>query len=533
MTMSPRVGATLTERVNALESAVGLARGKAPDTVVNAADEAVLRARRRIGHGTPFTIVALAGPTGAGKSSLFNALAGAELADVDVAPSADRAHACVWGPGGDELLDILRIDFRHHVDAEPDLDGLLLIDLPDLEAREIDPATIERLIDFADLTVWVLDPDGYSDAEFHRSYIRPLARYGDVMRFLFNKSDRIDHQDGIDGATNELCALIGRHGIEGAVVLPTSSQTVAGTANARALLVDVVAERGRTLAEVDELLRGAASALTTTGGLAGMGSQVRADLIERMGSAIGLTTSGEIAAQQYVHDGALATGWPPLRLYRRYFPANKPLLGSAERQNVIVSEVDAAVRVAGDRCAEGLTPPWDDLVHEAAVANLDDVIDALELVSLRTSRVHKRKPEWWTWLGWAQKICWAMTLVGLLWMGLAGLVELTGGDGSSVAPGSGVGTLRLPGLMALVGAFGGVLLGLGSLVRIKRRAAHKAKQTRGHLRRGVADIAQSEVVRPIDAVLSDHAQLERLLAQAAPGEKVVRRSRRSRQSATA
>ena len=45
--MSPRVGTSLTERVDALEAAVGLARGKAPAAAVNRADEAVARAWER------------------------------------------------------------------------------------------------------------------------------------------------------------------------------------------------------------------------------------------------------------------------------------------------------------------------------------------------------------------------------------------------------------------------------------------------------------------------------------------------------
>ncbi|MDH3704825.1 MAG: hypothetical protein OES57_02090 [Acidimicrobiia bacterium] len=525
--MSPRVGTNLTERVNALEAAVGLARGKAPDADVNAADEVVARCRRRVGHGTPFTVVALAGPRGAGKSSLFNALAGAELADVDVAPAVDRAHACVWGPGGDELLEQLRIEHRHHVDADGELDGLVLIDLPDLEAREIDPATIERLMGFADLTVWVLDPDHYSDAEFHRSYIRPLARYGDVMRFLFNKSDRIDHADGINGATEELCALIGRDGIEGAVVLPTSSQTQAGVSNARTMLVDVVADRRRTMAEVDEELRVAARRLSSTGGRSSMGSAIRGELIEQLGDAIGIVPSGEVAGRQHVHDGSLATSWPPMRLYRRYRPAVIPHMGHDDRSTVVVSEVGRAVRLTGERCAEGLPEPWDGLVREAAVDHLDDVIDALELVSLRTSRVHKRRPQWWTWVGWAQRALWAITLVGVAWLALLGVVEVFGGDASAMAP-TVVGRLRLPGLLVLVGGIGGIGLAVASTVRIKQQAGHRAKRTRGHLRRGVADIAQSEVVRPIETVLSDHAQLERLLAQVGPGDNVVRKGRRKR-----
>ena len=46
------------------------------------------RAGDRLGLGLEATVVALAGPTGAGKSTLFNALAGAD-ARADGRPPAD------------------------------------------------------------------------------------------------------------------------------------------------------------------------------------------------------------------------------------------------------------------------------------------------------------------------------------------------------------------------------------------------------------------------------------------------------------
>jgi len=51
------------------------------DDDVGAARAVVQRAGHRLGLGLETTVVALAGPTGAGKSSLFNALAGTEKAD--------------------------------------------------------------------------------------------------------------------------------------------------------------------------------------------------------------------------------------------------------------------------------------------------------------------------------------------------------------------------------------------------------------------------------------------------------------------
>jgi predicted GTPase len=47
------------------------------------------RAEDRLGLGEDFTVVAFAGSTGSGKSSLFNAVAGLEIARVGGSPTDD------------------------------------------------------------------------------------------------------------------------------------------------------------------------------------------------------------------------------------------------------------------------------------------------------------------------------------------------------------------------------------------------------------------------------------------------------------
>ena len=64
-----------------------------------AAHTLVERAGARLALSRDHTVVALAGATGSGKSSLFNALARLELSPVGVRrPTTGVAHACVWGP---------------------------------------------------------------------------------------------------------------------------------------------------------------------------------------------------------------------------------------------------------------------------------------------------------------------------------------------------------------------------------------------------------------------------------------------------
>src|SRR6185436_16062527 len=103
------------------------------------------RAAERTALSQEHTVVALAGTTGSGKSSLFNALARLELSQAGFRrPTTSAAHACVWGAHpADALLDWLGIpgDHRFHRDSGLDSDdarlrGLVLLDLPDFDSVE-------------------------------------------------------------------------------------------------------------------------------------------------------------------------------------------------------------------------------------------------------------------------------------------------------------------------------------------------------------------------------------------------------------
>ena len=178
-------GSELGDRIEGLEQA---ARGRPRSS---------RRPRRRRGRGggargsrparaltADHTVVALAGATGSGKSSTFNALAGVELSSVGVRrPTTSWATACVWGQeGADELLEYLGIAPRHQVMRDSLLDlgkedsalqGVVLLDLPDHDSTEVSHhLEVDRLIELADLMVWVLDPQKYADA----ADPRPLPR---------------------------------------------------------------------------------------------------------------------------------------------------------------------------------------------------------------------------------------------------------------------------------------------------------------------------------------------------------------------
>ena len=158
----------LDQRLAALGEAADLAEGRLDGEAVKRARAVVAQAGARLGLGLESTVVALAGPTGAGKSQLFNALAGEPLAAVGRRrPTTSAGQAAVWGDGADPLLDWLEIPSRHRLAADG-LDGLVLLDLPDFDSVEVaHRLEVDRVVGLADLVAWVVEPQKYADAALH------------------------------------------------------------------------------------------------------------------------------------------------------------------------------------------------------------------------------------------------------------------------------------------------------------------------------------------------------------------------------
>src|SRR4051794_21709156 len=88
----------LTDRVRALREAADACEGRVSVEVVDEAYRVSLQVDSRLALSGGATVVALAGATGSGKSSTFNALTGTDLATVGVRrPTTSSAMAATWG----------------------------------------------------------------------------------------------------------------------------------------------------------------------------------------------------------------------------------------------------------------------------------------------------------------------------------------------------------------------------------------------------------------------------------------------------
>jgi len=198
-----------------------------------AAAQTLAEARTRLGFpGTAF-VCALAGGTGAGKSSLLNALAGREVSP----PGATRpvtAEPVAWVPAdaAAELGPLLRwvgVDklVSHH---DPRFTDLCLLDLPDYDSVDAaHRATVDQVLPRVDAVCWVLDPEKYNDRVLHEDYLQPLAHHADRAVFVVNRRDVIGDDRQVAALTTDLRRTLEADGIFGRPVFVVSADPPDGS----------------------------------------------------------------------------------------------------------------------------------------------------------------------------------------------------------------------------------------------------------------------------------------------------------------
>jgi energy-coupling factor transporter ATP-binding protein EcfA2 len=357
----------LTVRVDALGELLGLSRTRiSPDDLAESSELlARIGERRRL--SLDHTVVAVAGATGSGKSTLFNALAGIEISATGVRrPTTSRPVSCAWQPeraaglldrlgvapqdryARHGLLDVSAIvalpgqadapDGASHCSVggadeagadlggaeEQSLQGLVLIDLPDHDSAATGHREqVDRLLRLVDVVVWVLDPEKYADAALHERYLRPLAGHADVTVLVLNQVDRLPGDtaelvlDDLRRLLDEDGLAVGEHGDAGAVVLAASALTGQGLPDLRSVLAQIVTERaaaGRRLAaDMDRTASGLQPLYVGEGG-AGLTDPAREEFIDRLGDAVGAAGAGQSAERDWGRAAWDACGTPWIRL---------------------------------------------------------------------------------------------------------------------------------------------------------------------------------------------------------------------------
>ena len=243
----------LRDRVERLRSSLRWARAAIPTDVRDDLEATIDRCEERLRLGIHWTVVALAGGTGSGKSTLFNALAGVSFAVAGVArPTTAEVSAAVWGSDpASSLLDWLDVAPQRRLlrsqapdaAADPALGGLILLDLPDHDSvnahnREV----VDRMIPMVDLLLWVVDPQKYADHAIHDGYLRVASDHGQPSLVVLNHVDRLTTEDGWNVA-RDLQRLLAEDGMHSVPVMPVSARTGQGVDVLRAELEGAVEAR--------------------------------------------------------------------------------------------------------------------------------------------------------------------------------------------------------------------------------------------------------------------------------------------------
>ncbi|MBK8078217.1 MAG: 50S ribosome-binding GTPase [Kineosporiaceae bacterium] len=258
----------LRRRLRALHDIADLGEGRLDEAVLARIRTTTQTASERLGHGTSHTVVALAGATGSGKSSLFNAITGTEWATTGMRrPTTSSPLAAVYGDGAQDLLDWLDIPNRQRHEGG-DLTGLVLLDLPDHDSKVIaHRAEVDRLVAVVDVFAWVVDPQKYADAALHEGYLRQFGGHGAVTMVLLNQIDRLD-AEARAGTVAHLGRLLAEDGLSEVRVIPTSATTGEGVEALRRELTARVAERRAIVTRIDADIDWLATDLTSS--LAGL-----------------------------------------------------------------------------------------------------------------------------------------------------------------------------------------------------------------------------------------------------------------------
>ena len=303
--------------VASLKEAISYGEGRVPETVLLDAAETLERLSQRRELSTEHTVIGFFGATGSGKSTLFNAIAGQNIAlSAPTRPTTSTVQAAIWeAEGSEELLDWLGIDKRVYpqtqaLAAEGEADGnnkaaggaaapnavtepapglfnrirravggrgemrtrtggLILLDMPDFDSVTTTNRDLAaRMMRYVDVLVWVVDPQKYADAVIHRDFMVPLAASGAQALCVLNQADKLAPAE-VPAVLASLTRLLQAEGTEAhllAAPIAVSARTGEGVDVLRDLLAQVAAAKSLSLQRTDAQLHATASQLRTYAG---------------------------------------------------------------------------------------------------------------------------------------------------------------------------------------------------------------------------------------------------------------------------
>ncbi|MFC9603946.1 GTPase [Streptomyces niveus] len=509
----------LRARLDALRELVGLSRTRIEGTALAEAGRVLDEASTRQRLSSRHTVIAIAGATGSGKSTLFNALAEVPISETGLRrPTTSAPIACVWSEGAAGLLDRLAIPGRLRRkplaggDGDEELEGLVLIDLPDHDSAVVAHRDqVDRVLALVDAVIWVVDPEKYADAALHERYLRPLAGHAEITFVVLNQIDRLPG-DAADQVLDDLRRLLdedgmalGEHGEPGATVLPISALTGRGVGELRGEVGRFVQERKAAARRLSADVDAAAARLRSVyvaDGRTGLSERSRDEFAERLAGAVGAVATGEAAEREWLRNAGRACGTPWLRLWRWYERTRTPGGGVRAAEVIVEDEltarqrVEQAVRTVADDAAAGLPRPWAQAVREAAVRGAVGLPEALDELAVTAGPPSGRpsRPAWWPAAVLVQAAMTLLQIYGALWL----VGQIIGVLDPGIVP---------PVLVMLGGIVGGPLVEWACEAAARGPARRYGQDAERRLREAAAGCGRAKVLDPIAAELMRYREV--------------------------
>lgn len=508
----------VAEQAAALARAVDLADGRLADAPLTAARDVLVRIGARSELAPDRTVVALMGATGSGKSSLFNALVGEEIARTAATrPTTRRPLGASWGPGATALLDWLDVPDR--IERPADGTGLILLDLPDIDSTELSHREIAaRMAEVVDVLVWVLDPQKYADAVVHQQYLRPMATHADVTLVVLNQVDLVSTEEG-RSVIADLHRLLARDSMGSVAVLPVSARTGEGIADLRAELRRTAESKRARLARArDDLVRSAQRIGEAAGGVAQREGEISAAARERLLQA-SFHAAGIPAVETAVRGSQIRAarryvGWVPIRWLARLRPdplrrlhldrqvsdpalARTSLPGPTPLQEAAVRSSAHALVAAATRQLPDL---WRSAILQDVEARIPAVVANLDTAVAAVDYERGRVPFWWRLVGLLQVLLVLAAAAGGLWLAGLWLLDYL----RMPAPTTPMAwEFPWPTVLLVGGLVLGALLAVVAMAFARLGAAAKARRVARRLREAVAAAVTAQVVEPLATELED------------------------------
>jgi GTP-binding protein EngB required for normal cell division len=513
----------IASRVTALETVLSDGVGLLRDDALQRGTEIVAHASGRLRHGTDRTVVALAGATGSGKSSLFNALVGEQVAPAGVIrPTTEAARAAVFGDAPPpELLGWLGVRYQHGVGRATDLDGLILIDLPDHDSV-VAPHRIEvsRLIDLVDAMVWVLDPQKYADEALHNGYLRPMARHAEVMMFALNQADLVPATDW-SRWRQHAASILRDDGIGSPNLFVTSAVTGEGLDTLRGALRERIGARDAALHRLDADLRTVAASFGSVPAAPRKGDpRAQRALSAGLAAAAGAMVVGEAVAAGYRHDATRRTGWPfarwVLRLRRHPMQALRPAAPSRPAASpptavpVDPARASMAVKEYADERSGSAETVWSRRAREVAAADGAALIPRLSAAMTGAAHAATSPPRWWGVVGWLQWVLAASAATGAVWLAVLAVFGYLKVPTDALTPR--LGEWPIPTLLLLGGALAGIIVAWVARPIAALGGRRRAGRAVRDVERRVAELASEHVIAPLEEELRRWERLRESIA---------------------